>query len=41
MGTGKYMMGISGMLVHFGAAADVFCCHISVTSKELQGWKGP
>lgn len=41
VGTGKCMMEISRRLVHFGAAADVFCCHISVTSKKLQGWKGP
>lgn len=34
------MMEILGRLACSGAAADVFCCHISVTSKEQQGQKG-
>lgn len=34
------MMEIVGRLACFGAAADVFCCHISVTSKELQCRRG-
>lgn len=33
------MMEMLGRLVCSGAAADVFCCQISVTSKEQQGWR--
>lgn len=35
------MMEILGGVVCFGAAANVFYCHISVTSKKLQDRKGP
>lgn len=44
--TGSYSIflpnyGNTGELVCSGAAANMFCCHISVISKEEQDQKGP